>query len=100
RDPDLALAVATRYLERARESGDPRFAGMAMAAIGGWTDEATMPDAVLMMRANLLQYLHEFDASAASLQRLVARPGNQPRPQAWLTLATVRRVQGRYADSD
>ena len=36
----------------------------------------------------------------ASLQRLLARPGAAPRPQAWLTLATVRRVQGRYADSD
>jgi hypothetical protein len=58
-----------------------------------------MPDGVLMMRATLQQYLHEFDASAGSLQRLLARPG-QPRPQAWLTLATVRRVQGRYADSD
>ena len=100
RDLELALAVATRYLDRARQSGDPRFAGMAMSAIEGWTDEATMPDTVLMMRATLQQYLHEFDASVASLQRLVARPGNQPRAQAWLTLATVRRVQGRYADSD
>jgi hypothetical protein len=100
RDPELALAVATRYLDRARQSGDPRFAGMAMSAIEGWTDEATMPGTVLMMRATLQQYLHEFDASVASLQRLVARPGNQPRAQAWLTLATVRRVQGRYADSD
>ena len=100
RDPELALAVAIRYLDRARESGDPRFAGMAMSAIEAWTDEATMPDGVLMMRANLQQYLHEFDASVASLQRLVARPVNEPRPQAWLTLATVRRVQGRYADSD
>ena len=98
RDPALALAAATRYLEQAHELGDPRFAGMAMAALAPWQDEAA-PDGVLMMRATLQQYLHEFDASAASLQRLVARPG-LPRPQAWLTLATVRRVQGRYADSD
>jgi tetratricopeptide (TPR) repeat protein len=99
RDPALALAAATRYLEQAHELSDPRFAGMAMAALAPWQDEASMPDDVLMMRATLQQYLHEFDASAASLQRLVARPG-LPRPQAWLTLATVRRVQGRYADSD
>jgi hypothetical protein len=99
RDPALALAVARRYLDQAHELGDPRFAGMAMSAIAGWSDEAAMPDGVLMMRATLQQYLHEFDASAASLQRLLARPG-LPRPQAWLTLATVRRVQGRYADSD
>jgi hypothetical protein len=100
KDPVLALALAKRYLDQAHELGDPRFAGMAMSAIEGWTDEATMPDGILLMRANLQQYLHEFDASARSLQRLLARPSAQPRSQAWLTLATVRRVQGRYADSD
>jgi len=99
RDPALALAAAKRYLDQAHELGDPRFAGMAMAALEPWKDEASMPDAVLLMRATLQQYLHEFDASAASLQRLLARPG-EPRPQAWLLLATVRRVQGRYAESD
>lgn len=99
-DPALALSVAKRYLDQAHELGDPRFAGMAMSAIEGWTDEATMPDGILLMRANLQQYMHEFDASALSLQRLLARPSEQARPQAWLTLATVRRVQGRYADSD
>ena len=100
RDAALALTVAKRYLDQAHELGDPRFAGMAMSAIEAWTDEATMPDGVLMMRASLQQYLHEFDASVRSLQHLLARPSAQPRPQAWLTLATVRRVQGRYADSD
>ena len=100
RDADLALGMARRYLDQAHALGDPRYAGLAMAAIAGWTNEASMPDAVLMMRAVLQQYLHEFDASAASLGRLLARPAAQPRAQAWLTLATVRRVQGRYADSD
>lgn len=99
RDPALAFAVAKRHLDQAHEQGDPRFAGMAMAAIEPWRDDAAAPDDLLLMRANLQQYLHEFDAAAANLQRLLARPG-PPRPQAWLTLATVRRVQGRYADSD
>jgi tetratricopeptide (TPR) repeat protein len=100
RDPALALALARRYMGQAHELGDPRFAGMAMAAIAGWSDVTTMPDEVLMMRATVQQYLHEFDASVSSLQRLLARPSATPRPQAWLTLATIRRVQGRYADSD
>ncbi len=99
-DATLALTVAKRYLDQAHESGDPRFAGMAMSAIEGWSDEATMPDGVLMMRATVQQYLHQFDDSVRSLQVLLARPHNQPLSQAWLTLATVRRVQGRYADSD
>jgi hypothetical protein len=99
RDAALALGVAQRDLDQAHDSGDPRFAGMALSAIGAWTDDATMPGDILMMRATLQQYLHEFDAAAQSLQHLLARPG-APRPQAWLTLATVRRVQGRYADAD
>ena len=99
-DPVLAVSVARRYLDQAHELGDPRFAGLAMAAIAGWTDDATMPADVLMMKATLLQYVHEFDASARSLERLLARPAAQPQAQAWLTLATVRRVQGRYAESD
>ena len=99
RDPALALAVARRHLEQAHELGDPRFAGMALAALAPWSDDAATPDDLLLMRATLQQYLHQFDAAGASLQHLLARPG-QPRPQAWLTLATVRRVQGRYAESD
>ena len=100
RDVALALTVARRYLEQAHESGDPRFAGMAMAAIEPWSDEATMPDDLLMMRATVQQYLHQFDDSVRSLERLLARPSGKGQSQAWLTLATVRRVQGRYADSD
>ena len=100
RDPALALAVAKRYLDQAHEQGDPRFAGMASAAISAWNDDAAAPDDVLLMRAGLQQYLHDFDASAATLQRLLARPSAAGRSQAWLTLATVRRVQGRYAESD
>ena len=99
-DAALALTVAKRYLDQARALGDPRFAGMALSAIAAWRDDATAPDDVLMMRATLQQYLHEFDASAATLQHLLARRGGSAQAQAWLTLATVRRVQGRYADSD
>lgn len=99
-DAALAMAVAKRYFDRARESGDPRFAGMAMAALRAWPEPARAPADVLMMQATLQQYLHEFDASVANLRLLLARPGAARRPQAWLTLATVLRVQGRYADSD
>ena len=98
-DPVAAHAAAKAYLNQAHELGDPRFAGMALAAIAGWPDTASAPDDILLMRATLQQYLHDFDGSATSLKALLAR-GGAPRPQAWLTLATVRRVQGRYAESD
>jgi uncharacterized protein (TIGR02996 family) len=99
RDAALALGLARRDLARAHALGDPRFAGMAMAAIAGWRDDPNPPADVMLMRATLQQYLHEFDAAASTLQRLLERTGAS-QPQAWLTLATVRRVQGRYADSD
>src|SRR4051794_8192863 len=99
-DAALAAAVAQRYLEQARESGDPRFAGLALAALRAWPDAATAPADVLFLRATLEQYLHEFDASVAHLRLLLGRPGSARNAQAWLTLATVLRVQGRYADSD
>ena len=100
RNVALALSVAKRYLDQAHELGDPRFAGLATAALQGWANDAAAPSEVLMMRATLQQYLHEFDASVKTLEQVLARPGSQRQPQAWLTLATVRRVQGRYADSD
>jgi len=99
-DAKLATAVGRRYLEQARESGDPRFAGLALAALRAWPDANSAPDEVLLLRATLEQYLHEFDAAVAHLRLLLARPGGERQPQAWLTLATVLRVQGRYAESD
>jgi hypothetical protein len=99
-DAALALNVAQRDLDRARQSGDPRFAGLALAALRPWPDAATAPAEVLLLRATLQQYLHEFDASVASLRQLLARPGEAKHAQAWLTLATVLRVQGRYVDSN
>ncbi len=99
-DVQLAVTVARRDLDRAREAGDPRFAGLALAALRPWPDAATAPGEVLLMRATLQQYLHEFDTSVASLRQLLARPGGDRMAQAWLTLATVLRVQARYAESD
>lgn len=100
RPDDVALAVrlARADLARARASGDPRHAGLALAALRHWPDAARAPAEVLLLQATLDQHLHEFDASAAKLEQLLRR---RPRDaQAWLTLATVRRVQGRYAESD
>jgi hypothetical protein len=99
-DAVLASAVARRYLAQSRESGDPRFAGLALAALGAWPDAASAPNDVLFLRATLEQYLHEFGASVAHLRLLLARPGGERNSQAWLTLATVLRVEGRYAESD
>lgn len=63
-----------------------------------WSDPASDPPAVVYLQADLLQYQHDFDRAGRMLEQLLRR---QPMDaQAWLTLATVRRVQGRYDDSD
>lgn len=93
-----ALALARRYLDEARSQGDPRYAGLAFAALAAWPSPAAASDDVLLLQATLQQFIHDFDTAAANLERLVRRsPGNA---QGWLTLATVRRVQGRYVESD
>ena len=98
RDAVLAAALARRYLDQARDQGEPRFAGRALAVLQAWPDVEQAPDEVLLMLATVQQFLHDFDGSSQNLERLVKR---QPRhAQGWLTLATIRRVQGRYADSD
>lgn len=97
-DAVTAVSLARRYLARAREQGDPRYAGQALAVLQSWPNAKTAPDDVLLLQATVQQYLHEFDVSAGHLDLLVARRPDHA--QAWLTLATVRRVQGRYAQSD
>ncbi len=97
-DAEAAVALAQSQLQQARRLGDARFAGRALGTLTPWGDPAKSPDAVLMMLATVQQYLHAFDAATANLERLVQR--NPLHAQGWLTLATVRRVQGRYAASD
>lgn len=97
-DAKLALQVARRHLERARDEGDPRQAGLAVGALAPWAGDADAPFDILLMQATLQQHLHDFEGAAERLERALARHPQQP--QGWLTLATVRRVQGRYGASD
>jgi hypothetical protein len=99
-DVRLALRLARQDLDQARSSGDPRFAGLALALLGRWTAPATAPAQVLLLRATIQQFLHDFDAARATLAPLLARADANQAPQAWLTLATIERVQGHYAASD
>ena len=94
----LATRLSAQYLARARETGDPRYAGLSIAALRPWQDDTAAPGEVLLLQATLDQYLHQFDAAAAKLERLLQR--DPKLGQAWLTLATIRRVQGRYDASD
>ena len=96
--PEAAASRALLMLDEARDRGDPRYAGYALAAIAPWKGDADAPAPIAILFATLAQYQHDFDGSRQMLEAVLARsPGN---PQATLTLATIARVQGRYADSD
>lgn len=99
-DPAAAVALAQAYLELARTQGDARYAGRALGALQAWESgtPAQTPPAVLVMRATIAQFMHDFDAAETTLKTALARqPGDA---QAWITLATVLRVRGRYVESD
>jgi tetratricopeptide (TPR) repeat protein len=99
-DPATAIEAATTYLNLARDQGDARYAGYAMGALQAWEARpaADTPPAVLVMRATIAQFLHDFDGAEATLKAALARQPNEA--QGWITLATILRVRGRYNESD
>ncbi len=103
-DPAAALADARQWLAIAHRDGDPRPAGRALARLATWQDDARAPADVVVMLATLEQYLHRFDPAVQRLKALLAREGaaaSSPAvAQAWLLLASLHRLQGRFADSD
>lgn len=97
-DPTLAVHEAGALMAQAHAEGDPRFAGRALALLQPWAADAQAPAPVVLALASAEQSIHRFDSAQARLQALLARDARQP--QAWLTLATLHRLRGRYADSD
>lgn len=96
-NPQLAAQLARVHIERARRSGDPRDLGYARGVLQPWWNASDAPDAVLLLRATLRQSTHDFDGALTDLDRLLQRDPDAV--QAWLTRATILRVQGRYPEA-
>ena len=97
-DPAAALREARALLDAGRRDGDPRLAGRALARLSRWASDPRAPADLVLLLADTEQHLHRFAPAAVRLQALVERDPRQP--QAWLMLATLHRVQGRYTESD
>lgn len=97
-DPAVALREAQALLDAGRKEGDPRLAGRALARLSRWSADPKAPADISLLLAGTEQYLHQFDQAIARLQALLQRDPTQA--QAWLMVATLRRVQGRYSESD
>lgn len=96
-DLALASAVAWQAVRWARVDGDPRLLGQAQAALGHWWAQPAPPTEARLLRATILQSSHDFDDAVRDLRAVVA---TQPdRAQAWLTLASVLQVTGRYDEA-
>lgn len=92
-----ALALARRYFDLAGAEGDPRYIGYAEAAIRPWSQAADPPPEILVMRALLRQYRHEFDAALADLARAAEHdPGNA---EIWSWRSAIFLVQADYASA-
>lgn len=97
-DPAVAVREAGALLDASRQQGDPRFAGRALARLARWASDDVAPVEVAVMLASIEQFLHRFDSATQRLQAVVRRQPDQA--QAWLMLATLHRLAGRYAASD
>jgi hypothetical protein len=96
-DAARAAALASRYIDEAMATGDPRYAGRAEAVLAPWWREAAPPPAVRVARAIVRQYGHGFDAAVADLQAaVVQRPGDA---EAWAWLAAVSLVRADLAQA-
>jgi hypothetical protein len=91
---EKAIALAQRYFQLALAEGDPRFIGYAQAALAPWWELEQPPLAVLVQRAALRQYNHDFNLALDDLQKAIRlQPRHGP---AWSLMAAIHLVQADY----
>lgn len=94
RKRDTAVRLAERYFALATSEGDPRYVGYAQAALKPWWDLPAPPLDVLVMRAILKQYSHDF---SGAMQDLEAATREDPKnARAWSWRAAIHMVQADY----
>jgi tetratricopeptide (TPR) repeat protein len=96
-EPSLAARQAREAIETARRTGDARFWGRAQTALGGWWDHPQAPTDLMVLQATVLQGQHVFSAAQARLRDALKRDDRHA--QAWLTLATLLKLDGQYAQA-
>lgn len=94
---DLALRLARNYFVQAGAQSDPRYVGYAQAALKPWWSLPQPPAGVLIMRATLRQYGHDFAGALADIDSaLKIRPDDI---EALSLRADINLVQADYAAS-
>jgi Tfp pilus assembly protein PilF len=91
---ELAIRLARRYFDQALAQGDPRYVGYAQAALAPWWDLPQPPARVLVMRATLRQYRHDFAGALEDIDRALKLDPADVR--AWALRAAIHLVQADY----
>lgn len=94
-DPAAVVPLARRYFALAQAEGDPRYVGYAEAALAPWRGDAAAPAQVLLLRALLRQYRHDFDGALADLALALQRDPQLAEARAWR--AALHMVRADYA---
>jgi predicted Zn-dependent protease len=93
-DPQKAAQLAAALLEEARISAQPQLYGRAESVLAPWVARPTVPAALLMLEADVLQQRHEFVPAIALLDRALTQ---DPRAaHAHLMRANVHIVTGEF----
>src|SRR5882762_870848 len=94
RKRETAVRLAERYFALATSEGDPRYVGYAQAALRPWWDQPAPPLDVLVMRAILKQYSHDFSGAMKDLE--IATREDPKNARAWSWRAAIHMVQADY----
>jgi len=93
----IALQLARSYFTQAGGQSDPRYIGYAQAVLKPWWGLAEPPAGVLVMRATLRQYGHDFAGAIADID--AALKLNPADIDALSLRADINLVQGDYEAS-
>jgi hypothetical protein len=96
-DLDAALRYASRCFEEVAAEGDPRHVGHAQAALQPWFHLADPPVAVRVLRAQILQFDHQFRPALADLDAALRQQPDLAEAWAWQT--AILMVQADYAQA-
>jgi thioredoxin-like negative regulator of GroEL len=93
-DLGKALELADTYLQMGRKEADPRLYSYAEGVLRPWIQSSAAPPAVILRRAAIRQFRHDFDGALQDLQGLAAAGYDDP--QVALLAASILRIRGRY----
>ncbi len=94
-DPSAVVPLARRYFELAMAEGDPRYVGYAQAALAPWAGNDRASAVILILRALLRQYRHDFEGALADLALAAQRDPQNAEARAWR--AAIFMVRADYA---